>query len=101
MAELVLTDEEKASSSIFEWDDASIGRAIKLMVPTIFKKETKDYQSGGFMAAAVVLLALAHESNAEVTTFTIDGVTYGNKSIGDYEIRIRRLDILPVKRKDI
>ena len=92
MAELILTDEEKATESYLDWDDAAIGKAVKKLALAI--SDTKGDKSMSWHAASLCLVAMAHDSNAGSSEHTIEGVTLnkGQDAIGDWKITTQRTD---------
>lgn len=92
MAELIITDEERATHTYLEWDDAAIGRGVKKLAITV--KDSKGEKAIEWYAATLCLIAMAHESNAKSSEYTIDGVTRdnGETQIGDWKVTIQRTD---------
>jgi hypothetical protein len=90
VSELILTDEEKASATFLEWDDASIGRAVKKFALTI--KDAKGGDSIKSTAGALTLVTLASDAGAETTTIKLEGVTDGENPIGDWLITVKRIE---------
>lgn len=92
MAELVITDEERATHTYLEWDDAAIGRGVKKLAMTV--QDPKGDKAIEWYAATLCLIAMAHDSNAETAEYTLDGVTVENgaKPIGDWKVTIQRTD---------
>ena len=92
MAELILTDEEKADGSYMDWDDASLGRCCKRLAAVLGEKRTGN---GGpvaiSQAAGLILAGQAYDCNATEMTITIEGCTWHEKPVGDWRIRIERL----------
>ncbi len=92
MAELIITDEERATYTYLEWDDAAIGRGVKKLAMTV--QDAKGDKAIEWYAATLCLIAMAHETNAESSEYTINGVTMdnGETQIGDWKVTIQRTD---------
>lgn len=96
MAKLILTEEERAAA----WDGLSDETVGKIMKQSMFAFEashdiendrTPWYIKLGLISWAVKLVELnAWEANAR-----LDGVTYRDQSLGDWEITLRRVDEEP------
>lgn len=90
MAELITTEEEKASTNFLNWDDASLGRAVKAGM-----FQLKDNAESGnkliATSAAMVLISLAHSSNADSLTLKLEGVTHKDKPDGDWKLSLKKL----------
>lgn len=89
MAQLIITDEERATASYLDWDDASIGRGVKKIALKI--EDIKGENAISWCAGAMALIARAIDSNAEQSTMTIEGLTDGGKPLGDWEVTVRNL----------
>lgn len=86
--ELILTDEEKAAASWMDWDDETIGKAVRAMA-SIWQGEDPN-RILAHRAAAMFLCHGAMDVNAETTTLCLDGVTFRGEPIGNYRITIER-----------
>lgn len=89
MAELILTDEEKASASYLDWDDASIGRGVKKIALEI--EDVKGEDAISWCAGVLMLLARAIDADSEKSVMKVDGFTQAGKPLGDWEVTVRRL----------
>jgi len=98
MAELILTEEEKALPFWIDLDDAALGRAIKyyglkFLTPKRPNDESPDAAMDMIMkAATVAMVCRAHEMNTEIWELTLTGVTLKGESVGDWRIVYQRLD---------
>lgn len=89
MADLILTEEEKKSKSYLEWDDAALGKAVKKLALAIDDVRGKDAIAHN--AGMMLLILKAHDANSEITVLTVDGLTCGGESLGDWEVTIKRI----------
>lgn len=94
MAQLILTDEEKAAKNWLDVSDDCLGKVCRktmLMLPTLCKQE--DGKKGvWFMSCLNVLIGLAHDANSETTVFDVNGFTVENADCGDWNVTIKRTD---------
>lgn len=90
---LMLTAAEKAANSFLDWDDASLGRAVKATAIKItnFAEEKDDHRSLWMMSAALLMCNLAHESNAEHFKTELTDVTKSGEHRGDWLVRVDRI----------
>ena len=86
MAELILTDEEKASPSYLDWDDADLGKVVKKLALTA----GDDYgaMSAKIISMASVLVSFVADSNATDASFELTGVRSGNIERGDWIVTL-------------
>jgi hypothetical protein len=92
MAELILTDEEKAAASYLEWDDASLGRMVKalaLRVRSNHDKLGKEVTISG--SAALLLIHSAEEMHSETMELRLNVTTYGDRPIGDWRVLVTKV----------
>ena len=89
MAELIITDEERASATYLEWDDASIGRGVKKIALKI--GDLKGKLSISFCAGAVSLITKAVDSGAEKSEFTVEGLIDDGQPLGDWKVTVERI----------
>lgn len=90
MAELITTPEEDAAASFLDWDDVSLGRAIKMGMFRLQEEATGSNRMIG-MAAAMVLISLAHVTNAGDLSITLTGVTHKGVPDGDWKLTLERI----------
>lgn len=88
MAGLILTKAELAANTFLEWDDASLGRAVKKAALTL------GDQSGGrtIRVAGVGVVLINELLNADKDSAVLDlrGATYRGKELGDWLIHIEQ-----------
>lgn len=94
MAKLILTDKEKADLRYMDWDDASVGRAVKKIASTLYGDITHEQEGPvmQFTAASLVLINIAHTSNAEISEITQEGVTVKGVPVGDYKVTVEKIN---------
>ncbi len=88
MAQLILTEEEKAAPTYLDWDDASVGMAVRklaLLYGDEYGKESMFAQM-----AAQILVSFAHQVNATTTEVTLEGCTTKGVQTGDWKVTIER-----------
>lgn len=90
MAELLLTDAEKAAASWLELDDAALGKVVKKMALTLKLRQDESLQLG-WNAAALLLCSLAHEAKADKLTHELTGCSTDNKPFGDWRVTVERV----------
>lgn len=86
MAQLITTPEEDERPFI-SWDDASLGKAVKKMA--LFLESIDDTIT--MPAAAAFLITRAIDVGSDRSIMVLEGVTDGEKSIGDWEISVKRI----------
>ena len=90
MAKLILTPEEKAASSWFELDDATVGKVVKklgtdnLQIPD--EKERMLWYS-----AALILCSVAAENNSESMEVKIGELHDNGVELGNWKIIVHRI----------
>ena len=94
MAELVLTEAEKAAATWAELDDEALGRVVKAEMFRL--KELADYDHKLIaLAAATMLCSIAAEANADKLAVTLEGLRREDKSLGDWEVMTYRTPLRP------
>ncbi len=89
MAELILTDEEKAAATWLELPDEAVGKLTKKVALDIAK--IGDEQGRVLtMSAALILIGHTADMNATKGVIAINGFTNGAEKLGDWEITINR-----------
>ena len=84
MAELILTDEEKAAALWSDLDDAALGKLVKKIALLTSAAEQLDRVTT--FAAAMLLCCAAAEQNASEIAMEIDGLTQAGRDFGDWKI---------------
>lgn len=91
MAELKLTEEEKESSSVLNWDEESIGKLVKRRAI-----EYEDYigkTTTNRKAALLLLMSEIVDDDVEKAVMEVDNVTVDGESIGDWKVTFERTDV--------
>ena len=86
MAELILTEAEKRTINFLDWDDATLGKAVKKAAMIIGDTEGRDALT--VTAAAVFLVAEAVRSGSTKTTIELKGAWQGDVALGDWVITL-------------
>jgi len=89
MAELILTEDEINAGTYLEWDDETLGRAVKALALEL--RDTYGQDALWFTMAGHVLIDSARQINAETTGLTLSGVTVKGEPIGDWRIVVERI----------
>ncbi len=87
MAELILTEEEKRSATFLEWDDVSLGRAVKAVAEICNDDHGKHALKA--TGAAVFLVSEAVRSGATELIVNLEGATDGSCDLGNWKITIQ------------
>lgn len=90
MAELILTQEEEESASYMSWDDASLGKAMKMiMVNTV----GADQEFNKIAGTSVMLTLIGTMVDADMADRDIEvrGISFKGKELGDFLVHIHRL----------
>lgn len=90
MAELILTEAEKAAATWAELDDEALGKVVKATMFSI-KAIAQEQDKLFVFAAATILCSEAAEANADKLTQTIEGLRRNGEPVGDWEVTIRRI----------
>lgn len=88
MAELILTEEEKRTKIFLKWDDATLGKAVKLMADIIHDNYGKE--SLFITGAAVTLIAEAVKNNANTMEIDLTEATDGEINLGNWKITLAK-----------
>jgi len=91
MAELILTDEEKAAATWLELDNATIGKLVKKTALGLQAHSGEQGQVWWF-SAAMLLIGMASDSNADRFTQEIRGFTREGVPCGDWRVSVDRID---------
>lgn len=93
MSRLITTALERAANSFLDWDDASLGRAVKATALKIknHAEEKDDHRSLWMVSAGLLMCNLAHESNAEHFKTELTDVTKSEEHRGNWRIRVDRI----------
>lgn len=85
MAQLVLTEEEKAAELWTDLDDQALGALLRKKL-IVFKTAAEQMDRAITMTAALLLCCDAAEAGATELTVNLDGVTQAGRDFGDWEI---------------
>jgi len=93
-----MTDEERRIP-IMQWDDESLGRAVKAAAAVLYEKDDPATMPGignlNVTACGVTLIGEAIAANSAETTVVIRGASRRGVMLGDWEITIKRTDLFP------
>ena len=98
MAELILTEDEKAAKTWLDVPDAALGKVTRKLImdmPDICRKdaEGKGVDKALWLVSCLnILVGVCHESNATSSKFELTGYTVHNKDCGDWRITVKRVD---------
>lgn len=89
MAELILTDEEKAAATYLEWSDEAIGKCVKRLAKGI---QDKHGEHAIYVKACASMLACEmFDAGKDKFELLADGVTEGTTEKGSWKITIERV----------
>ena len=90
MAELILTDEEKAAALWSDLDDASLGRLMKKKLAFL---QTASSQMDRVItySAGLLLCCAAGEANATSMTLDLDEVSQDGRDFGNWRVKVEKL----------
>jgi len=89
MADLELTEEEKKAPSYLDWSDETLAKAVRALATNI--ENAMGDVSLGAVAAANVLINLAHKTNGAKITLEQEGCTFKDEQLGDWIVTVRRV----------
>lgn len=85
MAELILTNEEKAAGLWSDLDDAALGKLLRKKICLLADAAAQLNETTTF-AAAMLLCCAAAERNAGEIAFEIEGLTQAGRDFGDWKV---------------
>ena len=85
MAELILTEEEKAAALWSDLDDAALGKLVKKNIAFLTDAAAQLDRVTTF-AAAMLLCCAAAEQNASEIALEIDGLAQDGREFGDWKV---------------
>ena len=85
MAELILTDEEKAAALWSDLDDAALGKLVKKKIALI-TDAAAQLDRVTTVAAGMLLCCAASEQGASEIALEIDGLTQAGREFGNWKI---------------
>lgn len=89
MAELILTEEEKASALWSDLSDESLGRLVKKKMAAI-EQVAQQMDVAITYSAALLLCCAAGEADATSMDISLGGVTQAGREFGDWVIRVEK-----------
>jgi hypothetical protein len=98
MAELILTEEEKASASWANLDEESLGKLVKASLARydewIEEGERNENAYLAWLHSGIMLAIQCKAVNSDLSTYTIEGLhnKVTGERFGDYRITIERID---------
>ena len=88
MAELILTEEEKASDTYLDWDDAALGKLVRKTA--LMLRDTYGQEATFGMTGAHLLVGMAMSANSTETTIELNGLNVKGEDKGDWRIEVVR-----------
>lgn len=89
MAELILTEEERAAALWSDLDDASLGRLLKKHISS-FSNAAEQLERTTILAAALMLCCETAAQGSDTAVLDLDGVTDADREFGDWRITVAR-----------
>lgn len=90
MADLILTEEEQAAATWFELDDATVGKIVKKTALGLLDHSDEQKRVWWF-AAALLLVGMADDANADTFSQEINDFTNGDDNRGNWRVTIERI----------
>lgn len=91
MAELILTDDEKAALTWLELPDETVGRVVKKIAADLrLFKDTSEIQRLWVTTAAIMLASYAHDREAARLKIGLKGLFEGGRELGDFAVEVVR-----------
>lgn len=90
MAELVLTAEERAAATWFELPDEVVGKLTKYSAARMLEicsQRDKVWQISMYL----MMIQYAVNCRIESVDHTVEGLTFGDESLGSWRVRIERV----------
>ncbi len=85
MAELILTDAEKAAELWTHLDDEALGKLLRKKI-VMLKEASNQLDMTTTFAAAMILCCSAGEQGKSEVAFEIDGITQAGRDFGDWKV---------------
>lgn len=102
MADLILTDEEKAAHLWVDLDDASLGKVVKYVSAELAKHPrahssvisgaAPDDDAITWCGVMLLLVGSCVERKADTFRTELHGLTHKKEEWGDWEIMVKRID---------
>lgn len=90
MAQLILTEEEKAALTWAELPDAAVGAATKRVMSAILTV-AHDLEKLEIAAVAQHLIHQCIKVNAAKGKWTLEGISFGDEQLGDWRVIVERI----------
>lgn len=92
MAELILTEKEKADPSYLDWDDAAIAKLVRFTAARLveLKEDAEGLHRVTAVSCAMLLVAACVGSNATSLKLDLGAHTHKGVPTGDWRIIIKR-----------
>lgn len=90
MAELILTDSEKAAMNWFALDDAAVGKIVKKTILAMLKLSTEQDRVWWF-SAALMMCTMAAERDCHLASFELNNVSLDERRFGDWKVTVERV----------
>lgn len=89
MAELILTEAEKAAALWTDCDDATLGALLRKKIH-LLQSAAEQSDRTVAMAASLLMCCHAAEFNADQLSFKLDGVTQEGRDFGNWTVTVTR-----------
>lgn len=90
MAELILTEEEKAASLWSDLSDEALGKLLKKKI-LFLNAAAEQLDRTVVEAAAMLLCCYVAENNGSIMFFDLDGLSQAKRNFGDWKITVQKL----------
>lgn len=101
MAELFLTDDEKAAEKYFEWNDDALGKLVRWGAIHLAEMRKTNMDEGQIIRFCSMIVFLARDmfnTNATEISYDKKQLCFGDEVYGNYKLTLERTDI-PKKEK--
>ncbi len=85
MAELILTEAEKAAALWSDLDDSALGKLVKKKI-ALLETAAEQLDRVTMFSAAMLICCNAAEANAGTAEFDIDGLTQDGRDFGNWRV---------------
>lgn len=87
MAELILTQEEKDTSTYLEWSDEALGKAVKkLALDLSIGDDALSMQS-----MLILMVGVLNKYGADEAVFKLENITYKDTPVGSWKCTIEKI----------
>jgi hypothetical protein len=90
MAELILTDGEKAAETWFELPDDVVGMLTKYSAARL-RAECAARDKAWLLACSMTIIEYARRAGGERLVQTVNGYSYAGTEFGDWKITVERI----------